>query len=259
MISILRTDTKMIPDLVTVITPLFNCEEFIEETIYSVLSQTYKDIEYIVVNDGSTDKSVAIVQSIMKSDPRILLIDNQQNQGAAAARNAAIELSKGKFVAFIDSDDLWNKDKLSFQIDFMRKNQVPFSFTSYTQFTGTETHKKTIIAPTRLTYRQELLYNHIGTSTVVFDQRTIGRVFFPNIRKRQDYGMWLKILKMGYIGYGIQKCLSKYRKRKGSISSNKIDMIRYNWKLYRQVENLNIFQSSLYLSTTILSKLFRIK
>jgi glycosyltransferase involved in cell wall biosynthesis len=249
----------MPPDLVTVITPLYNCEEFIEETIHSVLSQTYQDFEYIIVNDGSTDQSASIVQSIIKSDSRIVLINNKQNQGAARARNIAIERSKGKYIAFIDSDDLWRNDKLSFQINFMRYNQVPFSFTSYMQFTATGPRKKVIKAPTRLTYQRELLYNHVGTSTVVYDQSKIGKVFFPNILKRQDYGMWLKILKMGHIGYGIQTCLSQYRKRKGSVSSNKIDMIRYNWKLYREIENLDVFRSSLYLSTTILSKLFRIK
>jgi glycosyltransferase involved in cell wall biosynthesis len=249
-----------INSLVSIITPLYNSEKFIEETIQSVLNQTYSNWEMIIVNDCSTDNGVDILKKYSEKDNRIKLIQLIKNGGGAVARNRAIEEAKGKYIAFLDSDDLWKPEKLEKQIKFMKENSYSFTFTKYQQMNENgEKLEKYIEVPKTLNYKQALLKNPIGCLTVIYDSEKLGKVYLPLIRKRQDYALWLKILKSGVTGYGLNENLAYYRLRENSISSNKVDLIKYQWKLYREIEKLNIFESIFYLSCVVFQKIFKIK
>jgi teichuronic acid biosynthesis glycosyltransferase TuaG len=232
-------------DLISVIIPTYNAEKYILETINSVKSQTYQNWEMIIVDDYSKDNTVEIIKKEAKNDSRIKLIQLSQNCGAAIARNTAIRNAKGKYIAFLDSDDLWYPEKLEKQVAFMQENDIAFSFTSYQIINedGTETDK-IINVPKEIDYKGLLKNTIIGCLTVMLDVSKLGLVQMPNIRTRQDTALWLSILKKGYKAYGIQEPLSKYRKVKGSISSNKLKMAKQNWRMYRDLENLNVIYAS---------------
>jgi glycosyltransferase involved in cell wall biosynthesis len=245
--------------LVSIIIPLYNSEIYISDTLDSILNQTYKNYEILIINDMSKDNGEEIIKNYQKKFDNIFLINLEVNSGAGVARNKGIELAKGKYIAFIDSDDLWKKNKLEKQIKYMEDNNYYFTFTKYEQINESDEFLKEIKVPNLLTYKKELYYNHIGTSTVIYNQEKLGKIYMPVIRKRQDYAMWLKILKNFSNGYGLQEVLTTYRIRNNSISSNKINLIKYNWKLYRDVENMNFIRSSYYLMWDILSKVLKIK
>ena len=183
-------------NLVSIITPCYNSENFISETINSVLNQTYKNWEMIIVDDVSTDRSVDIISTFCKQDARIQLHQLLDNSGAAIARNKAIELAQGTFIAFLDSDDLWLPKKLEYQLDFMLKNKYLLSYTSYEIINedGNLTNK-IINCKDKLDYKRMLYSNEIGCLTAMYNRDILGKIFMPEIRKRQDYGLWLKILK----------------------------------------------------------------
>lgn len=245
--------------LVSVIIPLYNTEKYISQTIESVINQKYNNWELIIINDCSTDKGPEIVKKYQNQDERIKLINLEKNSGAAIARNVGIENAKGEFVAFIDSDDIWEKNKLKEQISFMLVNDYNFSFTDYIQIDEKGKELRTIKAPKILTYKKELLYNHIATSTVIYNQKNLGKIYMPNLRKRQDYATWLKILKNYTSGYGLNKSLTKYIIRSDSLSYNKVNLIKYNWEMYRKSEEFGVMRSSFYLFTDIMSKILKIK
>lgn len=216
-------------DLVSIITPTYNSEKYIKETINSVLSQTYQNWEMIIVDDCSTDNTVRIIEEEMEKNSRIRFIQLQENQGAAVARNTAINYANGRYIAFLDSDNLWEMNKLEVQVSFMNMNNIPFSYTSYKIINenGEETGK-VVNVPEKIDYNQLLKNTIIGCLTVMLDINKFGRVQMPNMRTRQDTALWLLILKQGYIAYGIQQPLAKYRKKSGSISSNKLKMAKQN-------------------------------
>ena len=172
--------------LVSVITPLYNSEKYISKTIESVINQKYNNWELIIINDCSKDKGPEIVKKYQNQDERIKLINLEKNSGAAVARNIGIENAQGDFIAFIDSDDIWERNKLKEQINFMLDNDYNFSFTDYIQIDEKGKELRTIKAPKILTYNKQLLYNHIGTSTVIYNQKNLGKIYMPNLRKRQD-------------------------------------------------------------------------
>ncbi|MDN5341379.1 MAG: teichuronic acid biosynthesis glycosyltransferase TuaG [Oceanotoga sp.] len=245
--------------LVSIITPLYNAEKYISNTIESVINQEYNNWELIIINDCSKDKGPEIIKKYQNQDKRIKLINLEKNSGAAVARNVGIENAKGNFIAFIDSDDIWEKTKLKEQISFMLENNYNFSYTDYIQIDEKGNELRKIRTPKILTYKKQLLYNHIGTSTVIYNQKNLGKIFMPDLRKRQDYAMWLKILKNHSKGYGLNKVLTKYIIRNDSISSNKMDLIKYNWEMYRKSEEFGVIKSSFYLFTDIMSKILKIK
>jgi len=247
-------------NMVSIITPLYNGEKYIEETIKSVQNQTYKNWEMLIADDQSSDGGADIVRVYAENDQRIKLISLEKNGGAAVARNTAISQANGKYIAFLDSDDLWESQKLEKQIKFMQENKYEFTFTKYRQIKedGNKT-KKYISVPSNLTYRQALLKNPIGCLTVMYDVEKLGKIYMPMIENREDYGLWLKILKSGVVGHGLNECLAYYRLRKNSLSSKKLKLIKYQWKLYRKIENLNVFQSFFYLCMIIIQKVFKIK
>ena len=236
-------------EIVSIITPLFNSATFIEETIESVISQTYNDWEMIIIDDCSNDGSLELVKDIAKDDLRIRLISLKNNLGPSNARNEGIKQACGRYIAFLDSDDLWHKDKLEKQIKFMQKNEYAFTFTGYEKID--EKGKKIgNILPFKgqVTYHDLLKSNHIGCLTAMIDLKILGyKMYMPDIKKRQDQGLWLEILKEIDKAYCLNKILGKYRIRKDSISINKIANIKFQWQLYRELEKLSIIQSFYYM------------
>lgn len=232
---------------VSVITASYNAARFIGETIESVLNQTYIDLELIIVDDCSTDNTEEIVNKYIEKDDRIRFYKLESNSGAAVVRNTAIEKSKGRFVAFLDSDDIWDREKLEKQIKFMRNNNCGFSFTSYRlmkengQLTGKE-----VIAPVSMKYNQLLKNTIIGCLTVVIDKEIIGDFRMPLVRAGQDTATWLSILRKGHVAYGLNEVLASYRTVEGSISSNKVKALKRTWNTYRNLEKLNLIKSSYY-------------
>lgn len=235
------------PAACSIIMPCYNAQPYIGKSIDSVLGQTFSDWELIIVDDGSTDDSVRYIKDkYCSKDNRIHLICLHENQGPAVARNTAIEHAKGRFVAFLDSDDQWLPSKLDIQIDFMLTNNYAFTHTSYRRVREDGYELKPSIAPKTLTYKKLLKSNVIGCFTAIYDTKILGYNLMPMILKRQDYGLWLKLLKKTEFAYGIQKELGVYCVREHSVSSNKFLAARYNWKLYRDIEKLGLLRSFYY-------------
>ncbi|WP_441296495.1 glycosyltransferase family 2 protein [Bacillus sp. FJAT-45066] len=233
--------------LVSVITPSFNSERFIKDTIASVISQTFNNWEMIIVDDGSSDNTIKFVKEVIKHDPRIKLIQLHQNSGPAIARNVALEHAKGRYVAFLDSDDQWLPEKLEKQLNFMQKENVAFSFTGYKMIKEDGSEIGDIIdIPKSVSYDDLLKQNMIGCLTVMIDRDIIGDVKMVNIRTRQDYVLWLNISKNGFKAYGLNSVLAKYRIVNNSISRKKWKMAIQNWKVYREIERMSIWKSSWY-------------
>lgn len=181
---------------VSIITPVYNSEKFINDTISSVLNQTYTNWEMILVDDCSTDNSKKIINEYVEKDSRFKYIKLSQNSGAAVARNTAIKAATGRFLAFLDSDDAWEPEKLDLQIKFMIENKVGFSFTSYkiVDENGKPTGK-IVSVPSTINYEELLKNTIIGCLTVVIDKDVVGDIQMPNLRARQDFVTWLSILK----------------------------------------------------------------
>ncbi|TXD49139.1 glycosyltransferase family 2 protein [Polaribacter sp. IC073] len=243
--------------LVSIITPNYNSEKFIAQTLQSIRAQTYKNWELIIVDDCSTDKSLDIIETYSKTDKRIKVIRLNENSGAGIARNKAIEEATGNFIAFLDSDDLWHPEKLEKQLAFMVQKNYNLTYTSYNVFNekDAEPNKIVLCKPT-LNYSQMLYSNKIGCLTAMYNKDNLGKIYMPEIRKRQDYALWLKILKKEERAYGLQEVLACYRDRSNSISNNKVEMLKWNWILYKKVEELSYFQSLFYVTSNVLNKIF---
>lgn len=232
--------------LVSIIMPSYNSEDYIKDSIDSVMNQTYKNWELLIVDDSSTDQTVSIIRNHIKNDARIKLEVLRQNSGAAIARNQAVEKAKGKYLAFLDSDDLWDEKKLSKQINFMEENNYLFTSTSFNEMNDDNQVLNNI------THSYEKLdYNGVlkhcpGNSTVMYNAEELGKFYSPDIRKRNDFAMWLQVIKEAKYLYGLSDVLSVYRVREGSLSKNKTDLVKYQWEVYRDIEKLS-FMKSLYL------------
>ncbi|WP_196892727.1 glycosyltransferase family 2 protein [Aureivirga marina] len=240
---------------VSIITPCYNAEEFISQTIESVLAQTYQNWEMLIVDDNSLDNSISILENYVSKDTRIKLFKCKENQGAAHTRNIALKKVTGKYVAFLDSDDLWKPTKLEKQIDFMKEKDAKLSFTSYEcmQENG-ELLQQTRHVSGRVSYQDLLHKNSMGCLTVMFDANYFSDFQMPLIRKRQDYALWLKLLKNTDYAYALEESLAIYRLRENSISSKKIELIKWNWKLFREIEKFSIIKSFYFLSFNIIKK-----
>ncbi len=227
--------------VISVITPAYNSEVFIKETIQSVLDQTYSDWEMIIVDDRSKDNTVSLIKEMMDKDARIRLIELEKNSGSAVARNTAIEHSKGRYIAFLDSDDSWFPEKLERQLKFMQDEDVAFSFTEYvrTLEDGTETDYISK-APETVDWDALMKRCVIGCLTVMIDTEKTGEVRMVDIRTRQDYALWLSLTRQGHTAYGLQEVLAKYRVVGDSISSNKWKAAKRNWYVFRHIEGQNL-------------------
>lgn len=234
--------------LVSIITPTFNSEEYLGQTINSVLNQTYKNWELILVDDCSTDKTIELIKSYQKKHPNISLIKNTSNQGAGVARNKGINAAKGDFIAFLDADDLWKPNKLEVQINLMIKGNLDVCFSSYDLIDeeGSELFKRVNALP-ELTYNKLLKSNYVGNLTGVYNCKTLGKISSTKLRKRQDWILWLEaIKKSNKPAIGIQEPLAFYRVRKNSMSSNKLNLIRYNFLVYYEGLGFSMIKSTIY-------------
>ncbi len=241
--------------LITVVTPVYNSEKYLAANIASVQAQTYTNWEHILVDDCSSDNSETIIKTFQKSDSRIKYYRLRKNSGAGIARNKAIEFAQGNYIAFLDSDDKWYANKLERQLHFMKNNGYYFTYTDYDiiKVSGEEQPKIRKAIP-HLTYKKALYKNPIGCLTAMYSVDFFGKQYMPSIRKRQDYALWLKLLKKTD-GYGLNECLASYRTGTASISANKVDLIKYEWRIYRESEGFSIIQSLFYLTSAIILKL----
>ncbi|EOX4809590.1 glycosyltransferase [Vibrio alginolyticus] len=227
--------------LVSVIMPTYNSTGTVVESIQSVLSQTYKNWELIIVDDRSTDNTWQVIQTYADKYDNIRVYQNKENLGAGASRNFAIKKARGRFIAFLDSDDLWTEDKLAEQIPFMLENNYPLTYTHYSRFTSEE-ELSVVTAPEYTTYKKLMYSNVIGCLTAVYDAQALGKRYMPLIRKRQDMGLWLDILKDTPKAYCLPKPLAKYRLDSG-MTANKFSVLSYQWKFYREVVGLSLPRS----------------
>lgn len=233
--------------LVSIIVPVYNVQNYIVETMDCVRAQTYSEWELLLVNDCSTDGTVQVIEAYLErvKDERIRLINQPANSGAARARNTGLKESVGRYVAYLDSDDLWEPDKLNCQVAFMDSKKIAFSFTGY-EFADEHGNGlgKIVRVPETLNYRQALKNTTIFTTTVMFDTERIPRELLemPEV-KSEDTALWWKVLRNGYVAYGLDENLVRYRRAGKSLSSNKLEAIRRIWNLYRRVEGLGLFQS----------------
>jgi teichuronic acid biosynthesis glycosyltransferase TuaG len=232
-------------EIVSIITPLYNSEEFIKDTIDSVLSQTYTNWEMIIVDDCSTDNSVEITSRIIDTNPKIRLIKLKKNVGSALSRNSALQVAKGRYIAFLDSDDLWFPDKLEKQLLFMSERKIPISFTSYELIDENGINKMhTIHSVDKLNQIDYLKNTIIGFSTSMIDTKIVGNDFrMKDIRTRQDTSLWITLLGKGFFAYGINEVLVKYRTHSRSISANKIKAAKQVWNLYFNIHKIGLIKS----------------
>lgn len=234
-------------NLISIISPVCNAEAFLAETIKTVQDQTYSNWELILIDDGSQDMSAEIAREYQEKDKRIKLLSMGVNVGAGPSRNRGIQEAGGKYIALLDCDDLWEKEKLQKQIDFMQRNKSSFSFTGYefANAAGIPNGKK-VYVPTTLNYQQALKNTTIWTSTVMFDLGKLAKddIYMPDVRRGQDTATWWKVLKRIDHADGLNEILSYYRRTNESLSANKAKALKRTWNLYRNVENLSILRSS---------------
>ncbi len=232
--------------MVSIITPSHNAEKFIAQTIESVLAQTYQEWEMIVVDDLSSDNTIQVIEVYAQNDPRIKLIKLEQKSGPAVARNRAIEASRGKYIAFLDADDLWVPEKLEKQISFMIKHDLAFTYSSYKVIDMENEALTTFITLPEISYESMLKTCSVGCLTAVYDREKLGKMYMPKLPKRQDYALWLSILKKIGSTKGLLDPLAYYRVGQTSVSSNKVNAAAWQWKVYRDVEQLGLAKSIYY-------------
>lgn len=245
--------------LVSIIIPTYNSEAFIADTLNSVINQTYNNWEIIIINDCSTDGTFTIIKKYMENDSRIKYHSLDKNSGAAVSRNKAVSLSNGKYIAFLDSDDIWFPDKLSKQISFMESNDYLFTCTSYSKIDEKGNELNRTIGVKKQSNYHDVLKKNPGNSTVIYNAEALGRVYIPNIRKRNDYVMWLKVVKKAGNLYGLEETLASHRIRNGSLSSKKANLVGYHWKVYRSIENLSVFKSTYLILYWIFVTVFKLR
>ncbi len=226
--------------LVSIIIPNYNGERFLQECLQSVQVQTYQNWEAIVVDDGSQDKSVAIIRNFATKDPRFKPVFLNKNQGVARARNLAMKMTTGKYIAFIDADDVWLPEKLSLQISFMEKNNINLSYSSYFTFDGNGKILNFFKAPEKISYKDFLKTSSLGNLTGVFNAQELGKIYVKPYPIRVDYMLWAEILKRSVLAVGIEKPLALYRISPSSISKNKLKAAKWQYKVYRDFLKLSL-------------------
>ena len=230
--------------LVSVIMPCYNMEKYIAATIHSVQQQTCQHWELLIVDDASTDGTADIVRSHQIQDDRIHFVVKLKHSGIADTRNQCISMAKGRFLAFLDADDLWHPEKLEQQLQFMTERNIGFSYSSYDCVDEEgKTLEKMVKSAGNLDYDAYLHNTIIGCSTVMIDTTIIGNVFVPNFRTSEDTATWLNILKKGFLAYAIEQPLTSYRIRQHSASSNKLKASSDLWRVYRKNEKLPLFKA----------------
>lgn len=233
-------------NLVSIITPSYNSARFITETINSVLAQTYPHWEMIIVDDVSPDNANEIIECYARQDDRIKLIKLEKNSGPACARNRAIEEAEGRYIAFLDSDDVWLPQKLEKQINFMHEYNVELCYSSYlTMNEDSRIIGEFKVSKLTVSYKELLKSCIIGNLTAIYDVEKIGKNYMENVG-HEDYTLWLKILKKISFAYGIDEPLAQYRISSKSISGNKFKSALWQWNIYRKIEKINFLKSTYY-------------
>lgn len=250
-------DREYVKDLVSVITPVYNAEKVIGKTLESIFNQTYPHIEIVLVDDCSKDNSEAVIKEYMKEHKNIVYYKQETNQGAGAARNKALELAKGQYVAFLDADDLWYPEKTERQIKLLKEKDGAFSYTAIEMIDrdGNVVKKKRKVKE-QVNYKFLLHNTMIATSTVIIDRTKLGDFRMPLRRGGQDYATWLMLLRDGTIAYGINEALEQYRVgNKDSLAGKKSKSIKQVWEIQTQQEHINKFKAWINVNLFILNAL----
>ena len=235
--------------LVSIVTPIYNKAPFVGETIETILNQTYKNWELLLINDASTDNSQKAVQEFINRDNRIKYFEFSENKGAAEARNYGSKMASGDFIAFLDADDLWHNSKLETQIQTLIENSVDVCFGSY-EMIDTESKPLNIKvnALPVLTYEKLLRANYIGNLTGIYNCKKLGKIYTKDLRKRQDWLLWIEALRRSKKpAYGVSETIAYYRKSDNTLSSDKVNLIKHNFNVYRKGLRFNFIKSCFYL------------
>lgn len=231
---------------VSIIMPSYNAAKFIAASIQSVIEQTYNNWELLITDDCSKDDTVKIVEQFLEKDNRIKLFSTGKNSGPACARNKSLENATGKYIAFLDSDDVWVSHKLETQLKFMIEKNIAFSFSSYSVMKEDGTPiGNTINVPKVIGYHGYLRNTIIGCLTVIIDREKTGNFIIPNIKTSEDMALWLNIMKRGFKAWGLQVPLAQYRVVSKSLTSKKWIEAKYVWKVYREIEHINPIYSAI--------------
>lgn len=233
--------------MVSVIMPCYNMEDYVADSIASVQRQSYPHWELLIVDDASTDGTVETVKKLTEQDEKIRFVVKNEHSGIADTRNQCISMAQGRYLAFLDADDIWHPEKMETQLRFMTDHNVGFTYTTY-DWIDEEGHKlnKFINTIGNLDYKKYLRNTIIGCSTVMIDTTIVGKVVVPHFRTSEDTATWLDILKKGHLAYAIDEPLVSYRIRRRSASSNKLKASADLWKVYRENEKLPFFKALYY-------------
>jgi len=243
-------------ELVSIITPTFNAGKYIQDTLQSVLNQSYQNWEMILIDDASTDQTVKIIKDFAEKDARFKLSELSKNSGNGFARNVALEKATGQYIAFLDADDLWFPMKLEKQIQYLKANNLPFTFSFYDCIDEDgKLLNRRIEAPLNLTYNELFFCNYVGNLTAIYDADYFGKITLEATQKRQDWRLWLTILKQIQFTKPVPEPLAFYRIRKNSISSSKFKLIKHNFGVYREFHGFNFVFSVLLMTRFLFTQL----
>jgi glycosyltransferase involved in cell wall biosynthesis len=234
-------------DIVSIITPCYNCEQFIAQTIESVFAQTYQKWEMMIIDDCSTDGSIEIIKKYYLRDARIKLFKTEHNSGSPVSpRNIGVQCAQGRYIAFLDSDDIWLPDKLEAQIKLFGRGYTAIVYSYYEKISENGIRCKRIIkSPKETTYNKLLKGNCIGCSTAMYDTIKVGKHYFLPVQN-EDYAYWLSILKKGFVARNTNTVEVLYRIRNNSVSTNKLTAAKWTWNIYRKTLKLSFIQSVCY-------------
>lgn len=249
---------NMIKNLVSIIMPAYNSSKYIGEAIESVRSQSISNWELIIIDDCSSDDTYSIAKKYSDLDTRIKVIRQEKNLGVVKSRNYGLKIANGEFVAFLDSDDKWNKYKLEKQLNIMKDNNYAFTFTAYEYITEeSEKTGKIVYVPIYQNYDNALKNTIIGCLTVVINRGKTGEFYMPELEHGEDLFTWLEIMKRGFNAYGINECLAEYRISNNSLSSNKVKALKQQWNNYRNIEKISLAKCILYFTCYVFNAVIK--
>ena len=242
--------------IVSIIMPAYNAGHYLDQAVESVLMQTFSNWHLIIVDDASVDGSTQRVEKKYAKDNRISILRMKRNYGAAFCRNEALAHSTGRYIAFLDSDDIWYPNKLKTQLEFISSNKADMVFSSYDIMTDNKTFVRKVNSPPKVTYKDIISKNPIGCLTVLYDSQKIGKIPMPNIKMRNDWGLWIRIIKLSGHAASTSESLAALRKHKNSLTRNKFIAVYYSYILLRKVNNLSILESIKGIASQLLYSIF---
>lgn len=245
--------------LVSILMPCFNSGRFVEEAVRSVQAQTFSDWELLVCDDNSNDNSLQILERLAAADDKISVLENNGPRGAPGARNTCLSEAKGRYIAFLDSDDIWLPQKLELQLRFMKETNAPFVFSYCENITEEGDLLSVIKAPKTVSFQKLLACNFIPCLTVIYDSKILGKVKQPNIKKRNDFALWLRILRENrdIKAWCYPEVIARYRVNNYGLSANKLTAIKYFYRCLRQFAGLGIIASVFYTFIAVTFKIVK--